>query len=379
MEDFEKFYYDYEAFDKLEEIIPREEEYLCQVNYPTEGVDGYYLTCPKHYTLVIDDSFYGRYANDTTHCPVDIHGKSEITNLYVKRKCGRNTKFRVNELCGGRVECNLKPAKPFFGNPCKNKNKYLHVKYHCQKDIELVKPKFAIVTFINKANVNSIYENAISEFYQYADIHGYKFIPNRVRYDKGRDIYYMKLHVLVEAVINGLKHKEYDWVFWVDGDCMIANPNIKLESFIPEDNKIHFIAARNRHGLNAGVMLLRVHEWTLDFLMRSISFAFFHKNKKLGFADQSALNDVLTGDEENEHYVIVTQSWFNTFPNKRNPGDFLLHFAGRYNKTGDMKKTIKELRNETDYTTAKTNRQMREEVLNYYNLPDSEKLHVKYH
>jgi len=66
--------------------------------------------------------------------------------------------------------------------------------------------------FANRIDPNSLFEHSVSEFYQYCKIHGYKFIFNSKRYDDGRDLYYMKLHVLIEAIIKGLKTKEYDWI-----------------------------------------------------------------------------------------------------------------------------------------------------------------------
>jgi len=68
--------------------------------------------------------------------------------------------------------------------------------------------------FSNKFNikVNSIYENAISEFYQYANIHHYHFHPYAIRYDSSREICYMKLLSVMESIIKGLKEKTYDWI-----------------------------------------------------------------------------------------------------------------------------------------------------------------------
>ena len=68
------------------------------------------------------------------------------------------------------------------------------------------------VNFSDRINVNTIYENALSELYQYADYHEYEFIYNYKNYDKKREIYYMKLHVVNEAIIQGLKTKAYDWI-----------------------------------------------------------------------------------------------------------------------------------------------------------------------
>jgi len=66
--------------------------------------------------------------------------------------------------------------------------------------------------FSNKIDVNSVYENAISEFYQYSKFYGYKFVLNRNRYDTEREVFYMKLNTLIENLIKGLKEKTYDWI-----------------------------------------------------------------------------------------------------------------------------------------------------------------------
>jgi len=74
------------------------------------------------------------------------------------------------------------------------------------------KQKFAIVLFADNIKPNSIYEHAVSELYQYADVHGYKFILYEQNYDSNREIFYMKLHSVYEAIVKGLKSKKYDWI-----------------------------------------------------------------------------------------------------------------------------------------------------------------------
>ncbi|OUM60962.1 glycosyltransferase family 34 protein [Piromyces sp. E2] len=231
--------------------------------------------------------------------------------------------------------------------------------------------------FANKISPNTVYENSISEFYQYCKIHGYKFIFNNKRYNTNRNIFYMKLNVLLDAVIQGLKTEEYNWIFWTDSDVMIANPNIKIESFIPKDDRIHFIAASDRHGLNAGVFMLRVHPWTLDYLNRALSIAYF-KKEVLRFSDQSSLNNVLVEDKEDEHYVIVPQHWFNNYPNKLKPGDFLFHFAGSRSKSKSLIELRKKVKSIENYMSSQTNESLRKEVLKYYKKQEKEKTYLKH-
>jgi len=69
--DLETFYYDYEGFKKLDNILETHEEYICQLT----GYKEFEITCPLNYHIVIEKAFYGRYIHDTKHCIVDIKVK----------------------------------------------------------------------------------------------------------------------------------------------------------------------------------------------------------------------------------------------------------------------------------------------------------------
>jgi len=369
-EDFNKFYYDIKSFLDLPETIEKEEEYSCEMKRPYEN-KGTILICPEHYGITIDDAFFGRYANDLEHCQEkNKDGELRKEVLYVEKNCGVNVKDRVKSLCEGKTRCKILSTTNTFSDSCPYFSKYAHIKYHCARNKEMKKPRFLIVMYADRITPNTIYEHSISEFYQYADIHGYKFKLNNNKYDDEREVFYMKLYVVQEAIINGLKNKEYDWVFWVDGDVSLANPNIKLETFLPKDNDVNFIIAADHNGINAGVFLIRVCSWSLNFMARSIAYQYYNINKEVLFADQTSMNNVLLeGEDEKKHYVIVPQSWFNVYPGWKSPGDMIIHFAGRKNKTEDVVKFNEELDQNRSYFSAKTNKSLRKEVLEYYDLP----------
>jgi len=58
-------------------------------------------------------------------------------------------------------------------------------------------------------------ENSVSEFYQYSKIHGYDFYFSSNNYTPGREIYFMKLNIIIEKLIEGLKTLKYDWILLV--------------------------------------------------------------------------------------------------------------------------------------------------------------------
>jgi len=376
------FYYKQDEFDKLEDKVEFDEpKYFCEYGTGSapESYEGYDINCPAHYTIKIDKVFYGRHAGDKEHCNHYYEGNEvEESLLTVDKECGNEPIELVKELCEGRVTCKVRPGGSHFTDGCQFKFKYLEVKYHCVKDKELKKERFSIVMFLNNIKPNTVYENAVSSFYQYSKIHGYNFTLDSYRYDTERQIYFMKLHSVLEKIIEGLKEKSFDWIFWVDGDVILANPNIRLESFLPNEkmNNVHFICADDVNGLNAGVFLIRVHPWSLNFIMRAISYSYYDK-KGLKFADQSSLNNVLTKSKhDKEHYIVVPQSWFNSYIGLNKNGDFLLHLAGHVNKNEEAT-TFREHISSDESWYGKTNKEMREEVLKYYALPKKEQHSIK--
>jgi len=376
------YYYNKEQFNELSEIKYKgKEEYFCEyiTAFPPEYYKGYSISCPRHYTIAIDKVFYGRHAHDKENCIIDYKGDPVgDANLNVTEECGYKPVDMVKELCEGKSSCTVRPGGSHFEDKCMGFYKYLHVGYHCVKNKKMKKEKILIVMYYNKIKPNTAAENAVSAFYQYSKIHGYDFQFNSYRYDTERQIFYMKLNSVLENIYIGLKEKKYDWIFWVDCDVILANPNLKLETFLPSDkmSNTHLIFADDVNGMNAGVFLIRVHPWSLNVLMRAMSYSYFNNKQGLKYADQSSLNNVLVSGEESDHYVVVPQNWFNSYIGLNKDGDFLLHQAGHVNKDDEAKTFREHIRSDKKWYS-KTNKEMREEVLKYYNLPKERQHHIK--
>jgi len=132
----DSFYYNYDEFNKLESELPQKSEYFCETynKVRPEVQKGYEISCPTYYTIVIDKAFYGRYANDTTHCSKNINYTPENMRT-IKNDCGYESLKIVKELCEGKIYCSIIPSNTFYKNRCGGLYKYLNVKYHCKKDI----------------------------------------------------------------------------------------------------------------------------------------------------------------------------------------------------------------------------------------------------
>jgi len=131
-------YYDEDEFEKLDMIVNVEPKYLCEYNekLPTESFEGYYLTCPNHYTISIKNTFYGRYQGDLERCNKFHDGRNvTLKELTVKETCGVEPLDTLKELCDGKKKCHVIPCNAYFGAVCKRTYKYLYVDYYCKRDI----------------------------------------------------------------------------------------------------------------------------------------------------------------------------------------------------------------------------------------------------
>jgi len=148
----DSFYYNYNHLSEMANITNKKTEYLCEkiIKARTEGMKGYDITCPPHYSIVIDKSFYGRYANDTIRCSENINfTKKNLSRI--KQDCGHEPTRRIKELCEGKVYCSILPCNVLLGDRCKSIYKYLHIDYHCKKN-EVSKVLLFNHKFIKKIN-----------------------------------------------------------------------------------------------------------------------------------------------------------------------------------------------------------------------------------
>jgi len=384
----DSFYYKYDEFNRLKNETSIKSEYLCEIRSQLrpEVIKGYDISCPFYYTIVIDKVFYGRYKKDFIHC-VDGTKSNNYKKRYTKKRiekrkinkmlCGYEPIEKVKNSCEGKSYCTLIPNKTFYYNKCRNKLKYLHIDYHCKKSKELKKEKITIVSFYDNIESNSVQEHSVSELYQYANIHGYEFEYSKLNYMPERSVYFMKIAIIIEKLLEGLKYKKYNWIVWADSDVIILNPNIKLETFLPDEkmnNKIHLIIARDPfyNGVNSGVIFIRVHEWSLNLISRVMSYPYYNKEKILRRPEQDALSNILLEFKESEHYVIVPPEWFNTSLIKK--GGFLYHIMSK-RKNERFFKFLNTSKGDEEWYS-RTNEDMRKEVMNYYKLRKEEQLQI---
>ncbi|KAL9100729.1 MAG: hypothetical protein Q9163_003936 [Psora crenata] len=132
---------------------------------------------------------------------------------------------------------------------------------------------------------------------------------------------------------------------WFDADTILFNPLVPWTLFLPPSDfdDIHVLVTRDQNGLNAGMLMIRVHEWTVKMLAEVTALRQFQPQVELPFDDQSALLWVLDRPGYEGHFLYQPHSWWNSFGLQGKPypyPGFLLHFAGVDCCGGESRGTI---------------------------------------
>ncbi len=121
---------------------------------------------------------------------------------------------------------------------------------------------------------------------------------------------------------------KFDWLFWTDADSLIMNSNLE---FKPPTCEEDFVLSYDRNTLNAGQFWIRNCSWSFDFLMR----AYCQRHGNWFTEDNGAIMYLLENNHlDMSHTKVVSQRLFNSYPHNGtyHDGDFMIHFAGPYDK-----------------------------------------------
>lgn len=214
---------------------------------------------------------------------------------------------------------------------------------------------------------------------RYCARHNYTLLNVNKLVDRSRPIAWSKLVALEHL----FKTEDFDYLFYLDMDTVIMNPDVALESFIDVSaRQFDVIITEDMNGLNTGAFIMRNTPWTLWFLRtaweqtqlidrkgtRGSSYsssgnsnssnstsstaspqylfrweqrAFHYMTNSVQW--QQAKLPVYPGDyrEIRRHFYTLPQCAFNSYilhpldvhavreESQYAPGDFLIHFAGK--------------------------------------------------
>ncbi|KAG0376017.1 hypothetical protein BGX24_008387 [Mortierella sp. AD032] len=132
----------------------------------------------------------------------------------------------------------------------------------------------------------------------------------------------------IKILKDELDRDENDWIFWVDTDALITNMDISLERFL--DTRYSLVITQDHNYLNAGVFLLRVNDWSRNFVRE------LHSRMDTYSNEQDWMINLLEDPsyESERHVKYLPQCSFNSYWHLKalhrmyRPGDFMIHWAG---------------------------------------------------
>lgn len=201
-------------------------------------------------------------------------------------------------------------------------------------------PSIAILTFAVGADYKKAMEPGMASKREYAKRHGYTFLEGGEDvWDRTRPIPWSKIRFILKYL------NEYDYLFWSDGDVIIANPDLCLEEHVlpllPADKDM--LWCRDACGnLNNGNVLFRGKSvWGKDFLERCYAQedlkhhiwwdnAAFCRLFESNPGDKQRIETCLNPRQFNSYIFSRADKADDLTADLYKPGDFLVHFAGVY-------------------------------------------------
>ncbi|KAG5366830.1 Alpha-1,2-galactosyltransferase gmh3 [Yarrowia sp. B02] len=229
-------------------------------------------------------------------------------------------------------------------------------------------PKIALLSASNGKTDNemAMLELVLPNRQEYCNYHGYicHFVDlNTV--DTGSDHVVWAKMGAIQRVFD--EHPEVEWVWWMDTDIILMNPEIELgehllsdralverltygrpirkaDSFFagevypskdqpPKAENLNLLLSQDFFGINAGSFFIKRSPWT-DMLL-DLWYDPVHVEKDYTFKEQEALNNLIRGHKSIlSHTGIYPQRLFNSYTGEPNDvwtyreGDLALHLAG---------------------------------------------------
>lgn len=176
---------------------------------------------------------------------------------------------------------------------------------------------------------------------QYAIAHNYAFVArsNEFAQQELRTTKRRPVWGKIDAVQKVLP--KYDWLFWMDMDAVIMNPDITVQGILDDlrakypdgprafEKNIDLVIAKPTKDkmINAGVFFMRNTEWAQKFL-NAVQDSKKWYNQGPSY-EQGAMWDLIQLPGYKERVLLLENDdhTFNTLPYRYMPGDFIVHFA----------------------------------------------------
>ena len=135
--------------------------------------------------------------------------------------------------------------------------------------------------------------------------------------------------VKISAIRQALKRSEIRWILWMDADAVVMNQEQKIEVLLHPDADL--IIGSDHNGTNAGIMLIRVCDWSRRFFdaVDFLGNPGYNDNWAGDRLEQACLRHLLkTFPEQTHHVYLAEQHVLNSYLENYQDGDFIVHLAG---------------------------------------------------
>lgn len=165
---------------------------------------------------------------------------------------------------------------------------------------------------------------------EYAARHGLGITAIRDTLDASRPPSWSKIPLCLQAL------EKSDWLWWLDADAAITNPEIDVRQYC--DEAADMIATKDENGLNCGSFLLRNSEGARRLLDATWNrTALIHHQ----WWEQGAMHVVLQQQPDIAIVKFIDQRAINSYVENWQPGDLVIHLAGKPNRLELMKQYAK--------------------------------------
>jgi mannan polymerase II complex MNN10 subunit len=147
------------------------------------------------------------------------------------------------------------------------------------------------------------------------------------------------------------EQERLEWIMWMDRDAIILDACRPLSSILlratPDFEHVNLITNNDTLGLNNGIFLFRVNDWSIELFKSILAFRYFRPDIELKQEEQTAMEIIMQEEKWKNGTVTVPWYWFNAYPSSFNSaakyrsgppegeewfrarkGDFVVHFAG---------------------------------------------------
>lgn len=185
--------------------------------------------------------------------------------------------------------------------------------------------KIAIVSLYTQ-EIEDLVIHTSSNHRKYAEINGYDYILFKGRFSN-RFPAWDKIKS-VEKVLHS-----YDYVLWLDSDCIFNKLNYRIENILNSSCKGYFGKDPvDSIYINSGVFLLQNHKWSFDLLeyVWGKPGKYYETIDKFSYQDwpfeQGPICEFLQKD--NGNHCIVPEYMLNCHPSFVNDRTFIIHYMG---------------------------------------------------